>query len=140
MNRFKARFNARFKPACAALWLLAGAASAGPIAVVVNKDAATPTQSEIADVYLGKSQSFKPLDGPDGSALRADFYRKLTGRDPAQIKSMWSRVVFTGKGSPPREAADAAAMKAAIAADPKAIGYLDKAAVDGSVKVVLTLE
>ena len=27
-----------------------------------------------------------------------------------------------------------------VAADPKAVGYIDKAAVDGSVKVVLMLE
>jgi ABC-type phosphate transport system substrate-binding protein len=135
------RFHARFKAACAAVLMLAtSAASAGPIAVVVHKDAPAPTQAEIADVYLGKSQALKPLDAPEGSPLRADFYRKLTGRDAAQIKSMWSRIVFTGKGSPPKEAADAAAVKAAVAADAKAIGYLDKAAADSSVKVVLTLD
>jgi len=37
-------------------------------------------------------------------------------------------------------AADAAAVKKAVAADPKGIGYIEKAAVDGSVKVVLTLD
>jgi hypothetical protein len=34
---------------------------------------------------------------------------------------------------------DAAAVKKAVAADPKAVGYIDKADVDASVKVVLTL-
>jgi hypothetical protein len=35
--------------------------------------------------------------------------------------------------------ADAAAVKKAVAADPKSVGYIDKADVDSSVKVVLAL-
>jgi hypothetical protein len=47
--------------------------------------------------------------------------------------------VFSGKVQPPKEAADAAAVKKAVAADPKAVGYIEKSAVDGTVKVVSTL-
>ncbi|HET6787710.1 MAG TPA: hypothetical protein VFH49_07100, partial [Aquabacterium sp.] len=61
-------------------------------------------------------------------------------RDLNQIKATWSRIVFSGKGQAPKELPDAAAVKKAVAADPKAIGYIDKAAVDGSVKAVLTLD
>jgi len=35
---------------------------------------------------------------------------------------------------------DADSIKKAVATDPKAVGYIDKAAVDSSVKVVLTLD
>jgi ABC-type phosphate transport system substrate-binding protein len=38
----------------------------------------------------------------------------------------------------PKEAGDSAAVKKAVAADPKAIGYIEKSAVDASVKVVYT--
>ena len=58
---------------------------------------------------------------------------------PAQVKAVWSRLVFSGKAQPPKEHADAAAVKKAVAADPKAIGYIDKAALDGTVKAALTL-
>jgi ABC-type phosphate transport system substrate-binding protein len=34
---------------------------------------------------------------------------------------------------------DAAAVKKAVAADPKAIGYIDKSEADASVKIVLAL-
>ena len=37
-----------------------------------------------------------------------------------------------------KEVANSAAVKAAVAANPKAIGYMDKASVDASVKVVYT--
>ena len=47
--------------------------------------------------------------------------------------------MFTGKGTPPKEYAGNAEVKKAVAADPKAIGYIDKSAVDDTVKVILTL-
>jgi len=48
--------------------------------------------------------------------------------------------VFTGKGQPPIMLPNAAEVKKAVATDPKAIGYIEKSAVDASVKVVLTLD
>jgi len=121
-----------------ALWL--SAASQAETVVVVNPGAAVPSKDQITDVYLGKDQSMAPLDLPESTAVRADFYKKATGRDLAQVKATWSRLMFSGKAQPPKEVADAAAVKKAIAADPKAIGYIDKSAVDSSVKVALTLD
>jgi hypothetical protein len=56
------------------------------------------------------------------------------------VKSTWSRLVFSGKGQPPRQLSDSAAVKKAVAADPKAVGYIEKSAVDASVKVALSLD
>lgn len=113
---------------------------AADLVVVGNPAATAMTKDQVADVYLGKSQAATPLDLPESSPLRAEFYKKATGRDLAQVKSVWSRVVFTGKGQPPKELPDAGAVKKAVAADPKAIGYIDKAAVDGSVKVLSSVD
>jgi len=49
------------------------------------------------------------------------------------------KLVFTGKATQPKEFASNAEVKKAVAADPKAIGYIDKSAVDDTVKVILTL-
>lgn len=57
----------------------------------------------------------------------------------AQVKSTWSRIVFSGKGQPPKQLPDNAAVKKAVAADPKAVGYIEKSAVDGTVKTLLEL-
>jgi hypothetical protein len=46
----------------------------------------------------------------------------------------------TFQGRPPKELADAAALKKAVSADPKAIGYILKSDVDPTVKVILELE
>ena len=108
--------------------------------VIMGANAAPVTKDQVANIYLGRSFDLKPVDLPEGSPLREQFYKKATDRDQAQIKAVWSRIVFTGKGQAPIILQDAAAVKKAVTSDPKAIGYIDKAAVDGSVKVVLSLD
>ena len=109
--------------------------------VFVNKaNPATRMFAEQASqFFLGKSNMFTPVDQADGSAIRADFYHKAAEKDAAQVKAIWSKLVFTGKATQPKEYASNAEVKKAVAADPKAIGYIDKSAVDDSVKVILTL-
>lgn len=112
------------------------------VVVVVNPKAAdsTMTKDQVAQFFLGKSSSMTPVDQPDSAPIRAEFYKKVTDKDASQVKSLWSKLVFTGKATMPKEVGDSAAVKKAVAADPKAIGYIDKGAVDGSVKVVYTAQ
>ena len=109
------------------------------VAVIGNSSAQSLTKEQLADLFLGKSQGMKLLDQPNSAAVKAVFYQKLTGHDLSQVKATWSRLIFTGKAQAPKEVADAEAMKKAVAADPKAIGYVSKAEVDSSVKVLLLL-
>lgn len=124
----------------AGLLLAAGTTLAADLVVIANAAVGPLNKDQVADLFLGKSQAFTPIDQVESSAVYAEFYKKATGRDLAQVKSTWSRVVFTGKGQAPKQLPDSAAVKKAVAADPKAVGYIEKAAVDGSVKVVLALD
>ncbi len=111
------------------------------IVVIVNKDnpASRMFSEQASQFFLGKSAMFTPVDQAEGSKIRADFYQKVADKDPAQVKAIWSKLVFTGKATPPKEYKSNAEVKKAVADDPKAIGYIDKSAVDDSVKVILTL-
>lgn len=110
------------------------------VVVVVNPKAAESSmgKDQVAQFFLGKSTSMTPIDQPEGTPIRAEFYKKVTDKDASQVKSLWSKLVFTGKATMPKEVADSAAVKKAVAGDPKAIGYIDKSAVDSSVKVIYT--
>lgn len=127
--------------ACAASSFAALPAMA-QVVVVVNPKAAesSMTKEQVAQFFLGKSTSMTPIDQPDSAPIRADFYKKVADKDAAQAKALWSKLVFTGKATMPKEVADSAAVKAAVAANPKAIGYIEKSAVDATVKVVLTAQ
>ena|SRR5688572_19809249 len=121
----------------------AGASVATAEVVVVvhpSNPAASMSAEQVADVFLGKSTALSPVDQPESSAVRGEFYQKVTGKDAAQVKALWTRLIFTGKATPPKEVAASADVKKAVGADAKAIGYIEKSAVDGSVKVVFTAQ
>jgi ABC-type phosphate transport system substrate-binding protein len=110
------------------------------VVVVVNPKAAeaSMTKDQVAQYFLGKSGAMSPIDQPESAPVRAEFYKKVTDKDGSQVKALWSKLVFTGKATMPKEAADSAAVKTMVASDPKAIGYIEKSAVDASVKVIYT--
>lgn len=126
---------------CAAALLAAALPASAEIVVIVNKDnpASRMFSEQASQFFLGKSAMFTPVDQSEGSKIRNDFYQKVADKDPAQVKAIWSKLVFTGKATPPKEYKSNADVKKAVAEDPKAIGYIDKSAADDSVKVILTL-
>lgn len=125
----------------AGVWLAAAPALATEIAVIVNpKNPATRMFSEQAgQFFLGKSTLFTPIEHTDGP-LRNEFYKKVLDKDSTQVKAIWSKLVFTGKASAPKELGSSADVKKAVAADVSAIGYIEKSAVDDTVKVILTVQ
>ena len=122
-------------------------AVAEDIVVIVNpqNSSAALTAEQVEGVFLGKTSTLPgggtaaPVDQPQGSPLRDAFYQKAASKDAAQVKAVWSRIVFSGKGSPPKTLASSADVKKFVASDPNGIGYIEKSAADSSVKVVLTL-
>jgi ABC-type phosphate transport system substrate-binding protein len=129
-----------------ALGMFASHANAEVVVIVNPKNpAASLTPQQVAALYLGNATTFPSggpvamADQPEAAGIRGDFYQKATGRSVAQVRATWARITFTGKGTPPKELKSDADVKAFVAADPKAIGYVDASAVDSSVKAVLKL-
>jgi ABC-type phosphate transport system substrate-binding protein len=122
-----------------ALPLMLVSVAQADVVVIGNVSAPNMSKDEVTQFFLGKSQAMKPVDRSSSDPIKAQFYQKLSGQDLSQVKATWSRLVFTGKATAPKELPDAAAVKKAVAADPKAIGYIDKSEVDATVKVLLTL-
>lgn len=111
------------------------------IVLVINpkNPAGNLTAEQVSQFYLGISNSFVPVDQLDGSPLRAEFYRKVTQREPGQVRAIWAKLTFTGKARPPKEYASDEEVKKAVASDPNGIGYIAKSSVDASIKVVMSV-
>jgi hypothetical protein len=56
----------------------------------------------------------------------------------AQVKAFWSKIIFTGRGQPPKTVATSREAKQLLVASPNAISYIDQSLVDSSVRVVFT--
>lgn len=114
--------------------------------VVVTTSADGPldslTQAQLADIYLGRQhhlpggQSVVPIDQAESAGARETFYGRYLGRSEAQIKAHWSKLVFTGRGRPPKSVEDGAAMAEFLAQHPEAIGYLDRSLVNDELRIV----
>lgn len=113
------------------------------VAVIVHPSVATEaSKKDISRVFLGKSKSLpggakvSPVSLSEGNAARDEFNDKVLGKSDSQLKSYWSKLVFTGKGQPPSELASDADVVAKVAADPGTIGYVSSGSVTDGVKVL----
>jgi ABC-type phosphate transport system substrate-binding protein len=127
-----------------ALNLAAAPGWADVVAVVSAKSPLTTlSKGQVADIFLGKTIRFPdgvqavPIDQAEGSPERDEFYATFTGKSPAQIKSHWAKIIFTGRGQPPKAVPNSIEVRKLIAANPQAISYLERSAVDSSVKVLI---
>ncbi|MFL6659813.1 MAG: phosphate ABC transporter substrate-binding protein [Massilia sp.] len=143
-----ASFSRRLFASLLALMLsatLCQAAIGADLVVIVS--AKSPVASlradQVADIFLGQVANFPggaeavALDQDIGSPERDEFYSKVTSKTRPLVKAYWTKMIFTGRGQPPKEVSGSAAIRKMVAENPALIGYIDKSALDSSVKTVL---
>jgi ABC-type phosphate transport system substrate-binding protein len=123
-----------------------GAAAADLVVVVSARNPVSALRADqVAAIFLGQAMRFPdgveavPLDQQIGSPVRDAFYLRVASKNPALLKAHWSKLVFTGRGQPPAELVDSAAVRRQVAGDPNAIGYIERSALDASVRAVLVV-
>jgi ABC-type phosphate transport system substrate-binding protein len=135
----------RFRSALLVIACIAGghAAMADVVAVVSTRSPVTAlSKNQLLDIFLGRANRYpdgtpaSPIDQAEGSPLRDEFYIKVAGQTAAQMLAYWSKIIFTGRGQPPPTVSNDAEMKKRIRDITGAIGYIDRAAVDDSVRIV----
>ncbi|WP_045857110.1 type 2 periplasmic-binding domain-containing protein [Teredinibacter purpureus] len=127
---------------CSALFTQAANAE---IAVITHpSNASAMDGGAISLIFLGKKKSFPdgsqavPVSQTEDAAPTAEFNDKILKKSSSQLKAYWSKLVFTGKGTPPRSVDNDAAVVSLVSSNPNIIGYVDASAVNDSVKVVAT--
>jgi ABC-type phosphate transport system substrate-binding protein len=118
---------------------------AAEVVVIVSprSPVAAISKNQVVNIFLGQNTRFPdgssaiPIDQVESSAQRHEFYTLYANKAPAQVKAHWSRIIFTGRGQPPKTVENDAEVKKRIAENPNAIGYIDHTQVDDSVKVLV---
>jgi ABC-type phosphate transport system substrate-binding protein len=128
--------------------LLTVSASSEEVDVVVNKsnNIGPLSREEVRRIFVGEKNSW-----PDGKRItvlmlaldqpeRRVFLREVLKMNESDYTKYFLQAAFTGHvEAAPKDLPSAAQMKARLAANPNAIGYLFKEEMDDSVKVVLRL-
>ena len=123
---------------------LGAGVNAEPV-VVVNATSAVKqlSQDEVINIFLGRyrklptGESAMPIDQPEGSPLRADFYRRLVNKNVNEINAYWSRLIFSGRTSPPMQAANATEVISLLTGSVSSIAYLDRSQADKRFRIVM---
>ena len=124
------------------LLTLSATLHAEPVVVVsASSELTALTQDEVRQLFNGLTRgasgvALKPLDLPAKSTERASFYQQVLGKSAEQMKSYWARMIFTGRGMPPREVSSNREMVMLIGSNRNFIGYVDETEVTPQLKVV----
>jgi ABC-type phosphate transport system substrate-binding protein len=136
------QFKTRLMPTIliAVLFAASGSAFAGVVAIV-NKANTSADKAMIGKLYTIEAKSWsdgtpaKLYDLPT-EAEREAFCQAYTGKSAGAIKATWAQAVFSGRGVPPKVLDSDADVKAEVAKDKNAVGYVNESSVDGSVRVI----
>jgi hypothetical protein len=129
------------------LALLPLAARAESIVVVVNPGSGVESLSrnDVINIFLGGFRQFPsgipalPIDLPQGHPVREEFYRLLVGKNPSEINTYWSRLIFSGKTRPPIQAGRVEDAQSMVLGSAGAITYMERSKAGGRVKIVFEL-
>lgn len=115
--------------------------------VIVNPDVNTElSQQDVERLFLAKTKTFPdgsgavPVNQQEESAIRVTFDSRINGKSEAQMKSYWAKLIFTGKAIPVKQLGSDQEILEFVANHPGAIGYIDAANVDDSVKVLFSFQ
>jgi ABC-type phosphate transport system substrate-binding protein len=116
--------------------------SAGVVVIVHPKNPVNEMDAEtVQKIFLGKAKSFPsgeivlPLDQKEDNPLKQAFYENVVNKPLTQLKAYWSKLIFTGKGQPPR-AVPSEEIVDLIARNPNMIAYVNEDQVTDQVKIV----
>lgn len=114
------------------------------VAVVANKGIGVNSisEKEAKKIWLGKSKSLggtslKVADLPKGNSSREQFYDAVVKKNNKKLKAYWAKIVFSGKGTPPKTFSSDADVISWVASTSGAVGYIDNTNVNDSVKVLM---
>ena len=127
----------------AALLFMPGARAEVVVIVSPRSALAALNKEQVKNLYLGTEKEFPGGGVPfltmlNGGSARDEFFAKILGMSNAQARGIWARLIFTGRGTAPKEGS-AEEIKKLVSDNPNAIGIIDQSAVDATVKVVLHL-
>lgn len=117
------------------------------ILVIVNaqNSVAALERKQIVDLFMGRVSAFpdqqraQTLDLKTGTPVRANFYKRLTGKNEAQVDAYWATLIFAGRMSPPKQLADEKTLISEVANNVNAIAYVTRQVLPKDVKIVMEL-
>ena len=134
-----------------ALAVALGLAMGGPeaaqaqISVIVGPSSSySPTQEDVVKMFRGSMTTWSDgtkvqiVDQPS-TPVGEQFYSQVLGQSASGVRKVFIELVLSGQAAKPKSAASDAEVKAAVAATPGAIGFIQSSSLDATVKEVVKI-
>lgn len=103
------------------------------------------SRSELSKIFLRRLRTWAdgtdalPVDQLPSGEAREEFSQRIHGRGVVTVEVYWKRMIFSGRGVPPRELADDQAVLEFVRSNPGAVGYVSSAtALEGVKRLTVT--
>ena len=105
-------------------------ANIDPLVVVVNAQSATDSldKKQLIDIFMGRFKNF-----PNGDGLLVD-------KSERKIDAYWSRLLFSGRATPPKKASSVPDIIQIMKDDVNALAYINASNVTKEMKIVYRFE
>lgn len=117
--------------------------SQAEIAVIVNKNnSVTINAEEIKGIFLGKINTFPngleaiPLVQKSKTPIANEFTKKVLKKTNSQVQAYWSKLVFTGQGTSPKELSNNKKVISIVSSNLNTIGYINAKDIPDNVRVI----
>lgn len=113
--------------------------------LIANSTSASHTidDSQLKEIMLGKQRRWESSGAPVSIAMVRDtavvdcFLEQKLGKSPSAFNNHWKRLVFTGKGSQPRQFDTEAEVIAFVASEDGAVGIVSSQTPAANVAVIV---
>lgn len=120
-----------------------GDEAAFSVVVHPSNPTASITRAELSAIYMrrkrrwGDGRAIVPVDQPAAARVRQRFSRAIHGKNVAYVTRYWQRLIFSGRGIPPRQLQNDAAVLEFVRSHRQATGYIARETPPGDgVKVI----
>lgn len=102
------------------------------------------SKDEVKAIYLSKKKNVSgtmvKLTATKDETLAGEFLRQYVGKTPSQFSSYYKKLIFTGKGKPPKSLTSESETISYVARSRGALGFISSAAVTDKVKIIQVTE
>ena len=127
------------------LFIALACLKAEDIVVVISNDLAVSelSKAQIKRLFLAKSSQIDNIRVKivelENTSYKEHFYKEVSGKSKAQLRSYWTTLIYTGKAQPPRQLENMQELLKRMREDKKIITYLPVSKITKDMKVLYTM-
>ena len=120
---------------------------ANNLVVIVSKNSNihTISKKELSKIFLSKTRNLPNgkksfLVEIDDKVIKSKFYKEICNKNENQLRKYWTKMIFTGKGQPPKKIKSINEIIKYVANNKNAISYIPSQYINNSIQTIMEIK